>query len=130
MLKRININTTKTKEVIDLTQKLNELLEDLNKDEGVLTVFVTHTTAGLTTGEMGEGTDEDLLEVMEELIPKISFRHAHDPLHAWTHMASSIIGACLSIPFENKRLILGTWQSVLLVEFDGPRERTVTVYSS
>ena len=90
-------------------------------------LFVTHTTAALTTGEIGEGTEQDLLEVVQQVIPSIRFRHAHDPSHAWSHMAASILGPSLVIPVSDGQLTLGTWQSVLLVELDGPRERNVYV---
>jgi secondary thiamine-phosphate synthase enzyme len=81
----------------------------------------------LTTGEVGEGTEQDFLQVVEEMIPRIHFRHAHDPLHAWSRTASSILGPSLTIPVSAGKLVLGTWQSVMLVELDGPRERTVNV---
>lgn len=125
MTKRILVSTTKKKQIVDLTHKVNVLLAEQEKKSGVCNLLITHTTAALTTGEIGEGTDDDLLEVVEKLIPDINFRHAHDPSHAWTHMVASIIGPSIVLPFEEKKLILGTWQSVLLVELDGPRERTV-----
>jgi secondary thiamine-phosphate synthase enzyme len=95
--------------------------------DGLCLLFVAHTTAALTTGEIGEGTEQDLLDVVEQMIPSIRFRHAHDPSHAWSHMASSILGPSLSVPVTDGQLALGTWQSVLLVELDGPRERTIYV---
>jgi secondary thiamine-phosphate synthase enzyme len=95
--------------------------------DGLCSLFVAHTTAALTTGEIGEGTEEDLLDVVQEMIPSIPFRHAHDPSHAWSHMAASILGPSLSVPVTGGQLALGTWQSVLFVELDGPRERTVYV---
>jgi len=76
-------------------------------------------------GEVGEGTEEDLLDVLEKIIPKIRFRHAHDPSHAPAHMIASILGPSLAFPIARGKLALGTWQSVLLIELDGPRERTV-----
>jgi secondary thiamine-phosphate synthase enzyme len=81
----------------------------------------------LTTGEIGEGTEEDFLQVVAQMIPRIAFRHAHNPPHAWSHMASSILGPSLAIPVSAGRLVLGTWQSVMLVELDGPRQRDVHV---
>jgi secondary thiamine-phosphate synthase enzyme len=95
--------------------------------EGLCVLFVAHTTAALTTGEIGEGTEDDLLEVVEQVIPRIRFRHAHDPGHAWSHMASSLLGPSLALPVSAGRLILGTWQSVLLIELDGPRRRNLHV---
>jgi secondary thiamine-phosphate synthase enzyme len=61
------------------------------------------------------------------MIPSIRFRHAHDPSHAWSHMAASLLGPSLMIPITAGKLTLGTWQSVMLVELDGPRERAVHV---
>ncbi len=74
---------------------------------------------------MGEGTEEDLVEVLWEMIPKIRFRHAHNPAHAPAHMIASILGPSLALPVSGGRLVLGTWQSVLLIELDGPRERSI-----
>ena len=65
------------------------------------------------------------MEVMEKVIPPIRFRHGHDPSHAWSHMASSLLGPSLTIPIARGQLVLGTWQSVLLIELDGPRHRDV-----
>lgn len=127
MTETVTIATKARKQVLDLTDRVNGLLTQANMTEGICTLFVPHTTAALTTGEVGEGTEEDLLEVVERIIPQIRFRHAHDPSHAWSHMASSIIGPSLALPVADGALALGTWQSVLLVELDGPRERRVQV---
>ena len=127
MAEVIRISTGSLKEVVDLTDRLQSLIRKAKMQEGLCSLFVTHTTAALTTGEIGEGTEKDLLEVVEKLVPPIRFRHAHDPSHAWSHMASSILGPSLSIPVSYGKLVLGTWQSVMLVELDGPRERTIHV---
>ena len=123
----LRINTGSLKEVVDLTDQLQSLIRKAKIQDGVCFIFVTHTTAALTTGEIGEGTEKDLLEVVEQMVPSIRFRHAHDPSHAWSHMASSILGPSLTIPVSAGKLVLGTWQSVMLVELDGPRERTIHV---
>lgn len=123
----LRISTAATKEVVDLTDRLAAMIRKAKLQEGLCTVFVTHTTAAVTTGEIGEGTEQDLLQVVEKMIPRIQFQHAHDPAHAWSHMASSIIGPSLTVPVTGGKLVLGTWQSVMLVELDGPRERTVHV---
>lgn len=120
------VKTVSKKEIIDLTDQINQLIAENSFKDGLCHLFLTHTTAALTAGEVGEGTAEDLLEVAEKMIPKIDFRHAHDPSHAWSHMASSLIGPSLTVPVENGKLVLGTWQSVLLVELDGPKERQIT----
>lgn len=123
----LRINTTAAKEIIDLTDRLEPVIRKAKLQEGLCVLFVTHTTAALTTGEIGEGTDDDLLKVVEEMVPRIRFQHAHNPAHAWSHMASSILGPSLTVPVSAGKLVLGTWQSVMLVELDGPRERIVYV---
>ena len=123
----IKVSTKHDKLVLDITERVERFVSQSGISAGLCNVFVTHTTAGLTTGESTEGTDEDLMEVLERIIPKIRFRHAHDPSHAPDHMISSIVGATLTIPIRDGKLELGTWQSVLLVEANGPRERTVVV---
>jgi secondary thiamine-phosphate synthase enzyme len=123
----LRINTTTAKEVVDLTDRLEAMIRQAKLQEGLCTLFVAHTTAALTTGEIGEGTEQDFLQVVEKMIPRVQFQHAHNPSHAWSHMASSILGPSLTVPVAGGKLVLGTWQSVMLVELDGPRERMVHV---
>jgi secondary thiamine-phosphate synthase enzyme len=123
----LHISTTDRKQVVDLTDRIEKVIRKAKMQQGLCSLFITHTTAALTTGEVGEGTEDDFLQVMEQMIPRIHFRHAHDPSHAWSHMASSIVGPSLTIPVSAGTLVLGTWQSVMLVELDGPRERSVHI---
>ena len=127
MSHRLLINTTELKQIVDLTDQVQAVIRRSKMTSGLCSVFVTHTTAAVTTGEIGEGTEQDFLQIIEEIIPRIRFRHAHDPSHAWSHMASSLLGPSLTIPVSDGQLLLGTWQSVMLVELDGPRERQVYV---
>ena len=123
----IKVSTLGDKQVLDITDRVQRFVSDAGADSGLCHVFVTHTTAALTTGESIEGTDEDLMEVLERIIPKIEFRHEHDPSHAPDHMIASIVGPSVTIPIRGGKLQLGTWQSVLLVECNGPRDRKVVV---
>jgi secondary thiamine-phosphate synthase enzyme len=127
MTEVLHISTTDRKQVVDLTDRIEKVIRKAKMPEGLCSLFITHTTAALTTGEIGEGTEDDFLQVVEQMIPRIHFRHAHDPSHAWSHMASSILGPSLTIPVSAGTLVLGTWQSVMLVELDGPRERSVHI---
>lgn len=123
----LRINTTADRAVIDVTGQVNQYIKSKKVKNGLCTAYVTHTTCALTTGEIGEGTDEDFLEVIKKLIPQISFRHSHNPSHAWTHMAASLIGPSLTLAVKEERLVLGTWQSLLLIELDGPRQRKINL---
>jgi secondary thiamine-phosphate synthase enzyme len=127
MTEVLHISTTDRKQVVDLTDRIEKVIRMAKMQEGLCSLFITHTTAALTTGEIGEGTEHDFLQVVEQLIPRIHFQHVHDPLHAWSHMASSILGPSLTVPVSAGTLVLGTWQSVMLVELDGPRERSVHI---
>ena len=121
----LKVKTKETRQVMDLTDQVNREIAKNQVEEGVCLLFIQHTTAALTVGEVGEGTEEDLMDVLEKMIPKMRFRHAHDPAHAPAHMIASILGPSLTLPVAYGKLVLGTWQSVLLIELDGPRERTV-----
>ena len=127
MAEVLRINTSELKQIVDLTDSVQTVVRKTKVRDGLCHLFITHTTAGVTTGEIGEGTEQDFLQVVEQMIPRIQFRHAHDPSHAWSHMAASIVGPSLTIPVSAGALVLGTWQSVMLVELDGPRERQVHV---
>ena len=123
----ITISTRRAKQVLDITDRVESCLPKLGVQEGLCNILVLHTTAALTMGEAIEGTDEDLMETLERIIPHIKFRHAHDPSHTPDHMISSIVGSNLTLPLRGGRLELGTWQRVLLVECNGPRERGIAV---
>lgn len=124
---RIIIKTQKKKEVIDITNKVNEEIEKLEIKEGVCNLFVTHTTCALTTADLDPGTDQDYLDAFEKLIPKLEYRHPHDPQHTPDHILSSLIGTSITLPVGNGKLILGTWQRIVLIEFAGPQERQIVL---
>ena len=123
---KITIRTDQSKQVIDITDDVQRLVE---KSTGVCVVFVAHTTCAVTTADLDPGTDLDLLDAVWEMIPKLNYRHPHDPTHVPAHLASSIIGPSVTVPVEDGKLILGTWQRIILVELDGPRERQLVVTS-
>ncbi len=126
-MNRLKIQTESKKQVIDITDKINQEIEKLEIKEGLINLFLTHTTAALTTADLDPGTDLDYLEFLEKIIPNMQFRHPHDPQHTPDHILSSLIGTSISIPIEDGKLVLGTWQKVILIEFNGPREREIVL---
>ncbi|HKS72456.1 MAG TPA: secondary thiamine-phosphate synthase enzyme YjbQ [Terriglobales bacterium] len=125
---RVTIKTKKKREVIDITDHLEKLLAKLDDaTNGVCHVLVLHTTAALTTADLDPGTDLDMLDAFEAMIPKLHYRHPHHPAHVPDHILSALVGTSVALPFEKQRLLLGTWQRVVLIEFDGPRERELAV---
>ena len=125
---RVTIKTQKKREVIDITDRLAKLLVKLDHaTTGVCHVLVLHTTAALTTADLDPGTDLDMLDAFEAMIPKLRYRHPHNPAHVPDHILSALLGTSVALPFQNKQLLLGTWQRVVLIELDGPREREIAV---
>jgi secondary thiamine-phosphate synthase enzyme len=118
-------------DVHDLTGDLNRLLTASKLIDGLLTVFVPGSTAGITTIEFEPGVVEDLRQALERLVPQsISYRHdaRWGDGNGFAHVRASLMGPSLTIPFHEKKLLLGTWQQVVLVDFDNrPRDREIAV---
>ncbi len=123
----LTIKTRKKREIIDITEDINSLLNNQEKESGLVYLFALHTTCALTTADLDPETDLDYLDAFKEIVPKLKYRHPHNPEHFPDHFLSSLVGTSLLLPFENKSLVLGTWQRVILIEFDGPRERKIVV---
>lgn len=121
------IRTQSQKQIVDITERVQDLLAGENITNGLCTIFVKHTTACVTTADLDPGTDLDMLDAFEAIIPDLQYRHPHNPAHVGDHIIATIIGPSVTIPFANKRLDLGTWQRLVLVELDGPRERELIV---
>lgn len=121
---KIKIKTKKNKEILDITEEIEKYLV---KIDGICHLFVLHTTCALTTADLDPGTDLDTLDFFEAIIPKLKFRHPHDPNHAPDHILSSLVGSSLSLPIKDGKIVLGIWQRVVLVEFSGPREREILI---
>ncbi len=126
-MEKIIINTKDKKEIVDISEEIENILANKENKNGLVNVFIAHTTAALTCADLDPGTDKDMLDAFSEIIPKLSYRHPHDPSHVGDHIMSSIIGSSVTIPYKNAKLILGTWQRVILVEFDGPKSRNIII---
>ena len=124
-MQRITIETRKKREVVDITERVEKTLVGVSN--GICNLLAQHTTAALTTADLDPGTDLDMLDAFEALVPKLRYRHPHDPQHVPDHILSALIGTSVALPFENGKLILGTWQRVVLIELDGPRERGIAI---
>lgn len=127
-MQRLTIKTHRKREIIDITDRVESLLREQNAiGPAVCHLVVLHTTAALTTADLDPGTDLDMLDAFEQLIPKLKYRHPHDPSHVPDHILSALVGTSVSLLAEDKSLILGTWQRVVLVELDGPRTREIAL---
>jgi len=127
-MQRISIKTRNKREVLDIKDRVEALLEKTHaKETGICNLFILHTTAALTTADLDPGTDLDMLDAFEAMIPKLRYRHPHNPAHVPDHILSSLIGTSVALPFERGKILLGTWQRIVLIELDGPRERELVV---
>ncbi len=125
---RLTVKTHKKREVLDLTQKLEAVLWKNYADKtGICQLNLLHTTAALTTADLDPGTDLDMLDAFDIMIPKLDYRHEHNPEHVPDHILSAMIGTSVNLAVESGLLLLGTWQRVILLEFDGPRERELVM---
>jgi secondary thiamine-phosphate synthase enzyme len=125
---RVKVRTSKKREIMDLTDRLQQIVDESYQGAcGFFQLSVLHTTAALTTADLDPGTDLDMLDAFEHLIPRLKYRHPHDPTHVPDHILSALIGTSVAVPVDKGHLVLGTWQRVILVELDGPREREVIV---
>lgn len=122
-MQTLTIVTKAKRQVLDITDNVAQVLPA--SGEGVVVVCVQHTTAAITTADLDPGTDMDLLDALDGLLLNRQWRHPHNPAHAPDHLLSSIVGPSVSVPFADGQLRLGTWQRIILIEFDGPRERSV-----
>jgi len=126
-MEKIIVKTTQAKEIVDITEVVNGTLKQRGVKEGLAHLFLTHTTGALMTADLDPGTDLDMLDAFEALIPRLGYRHPHNPAHVPDHILSSLIGVSLTIPVRGGQLRLGAWQRVVLVELNGPREREIVI---
>ena len=119
------VSTDDRLEVRDVTGEVERALPD--DTSGTCTVFVEHTTAGVVINEAEPRLVGDIESFLADLVPDEGWRHDELDGNADSHLRALVLGASETIPVEDGKLALGRWQSVLLVECDGPRERTVRV---
>ena len=121
---RINITSRKREEFVEITNKVKEVISENNWKDGILLVYTTHTTAGITINENADPDVKlDMIRAFNELIPKIDFRHAEGNSDA--HIKSTLTGSSVSISITDGRAELGIWQGIYFCEFDGPRNRQI-----
>lgn len=116
-------------DVVDLTRDAARKIEECGVSAGQATFFVTGSTAGITTVEYEPGLVQDLHEFFERLIPQKARYHHEDTWHdgnGFSHIRASLLKPSLTVPLAGGKLLLGTWQQVILVDFDNrPRQRNI-----
>ena len=126
MVHNLTLNTHTRMCFVDITQKIQTIIDDHHIINGIAFIFVPHTTAGVTINENGDpDVRTDLTAALSRAVPNQGFRHCEGNSDA--HTKALLTGSSESLIIENGRLLLGTWQSVYFAEFDGPRTRKVYI---
>ncbi len=129
-IKEFSVRTRLRAEFVNITQQVQAAAEEMGVDEGLLTIFVPHTTAGVTINENADpDVTSDILGALDRLVPwNGPYRHSEGNTAA--HLKASLMGFSAQAPVQKGQLLLGIWQGVYFCEFDGPRNRTVRVVAA
>jgi secondary thiamine-phosphate synthase enzyme len=123
-IQEFRIRSGRKCQVIDITSQVVAAVKTAGVSEGVCSVYVSHTTAAITINESADPhIGEDLLAALNGLIPEGIWQHDGIDGNGAAHIKASLLGPSATIPVRFGKLLLGTWQAVMLVEFDGPRSR-------
>jgi secondary thiamine-phosphate synthase enzyme len=124
----LSIRTTAKREMIDLTARVAEIVARTGLAEGLCNVYTSHATAAIVVNENDDpNVCVDVLDALDRLVPAGVWRHDRVDGNAASHIQAAILGPGETIPVHAGKLVLGTWQAVMLVELDGPRQRRVVV---
>ena len=127
-LQKFTVRTSTRNEMVDVTDRLERLLRTTNLLEGMLTVYVPHTTAAVTINENADpDVKSDLLAKLSALVPKEERYYRHAEGNSDSHLKAAMLGHSVMVLVEAGRLVLGRWQGVYFCEFDGPRQRELIV---
>jgi len=124
----IELQTSQETELVDITQRVKEIVKGAKARDGICVIHTPHTTTGIIVNENEARLREDILSTLDKVIPKgAGYQHDQIDHNAHSHLRAILLGHSVTVPIENDSLALGTWQSIFLVELDGPRKRTVHV---
>ena len=131
MQKIIKISTKGDTDIINITEKVQEVLKESEIKSGIVNVFVVGSTAGTSVIEYEPGVIKDLQEAFEKIAPRNKDYAHHEKWHddnGNSHVRASLLKPDINIPFNNNKLLLGTWQQIILIDFDtSPRNREIVI---
>ncbi len=127
----ISFNTSSETDIIDITSEVEDMVQSSGIENGNLLLFIAGSTASLTTIEYESGVINDLTRAIEKIAPQ-GIQYEHDRRwgdgNGYSHVRAALLGASLNIPVRESKLLLGTWQQIVLLDFDNrPRKRDVQV---
>jgi secondary thiamine-phosphate synthase enzyme len=127
--KTIQISTEGNSDIIDITPRVSNIIKESAVNSGIVTIFISGSTAGISTIEYEEGVIDDFKTMLERTVPR-NFTYRHDSKwgdgNGFSHVRASLLGPSLVVPFSNKKMLLGTWQQIVVIDFDNrPRSRDI-----
>jgi len=130
MIQKIKVQSRNRDDWVDITSQVEKAVRECGLPEGVATVFVPHTTAGITIQENADPPLRgDITRALDRVFPwSGGWNHCED--NAASHMKTTVVGSSVQVIFSGGKLFLGTWQNIFLCEFDGPRTRNVIIKTS
>jgi len=122
----LKVRSHQREELVEFTSEVQRQLSESGAKEGVVVLYVQHTTAGLTVNENADpDVPRDMLHLLRTLIPQHGMGFHHGEENSDAHIKASLVGSSVTVPFNDGKLLLGRWQGIFLCEFDGGRERKV-----
>ncbi len=126
MARVIKVRSREREELVEFTDEVRRALRETGAREGVVVLFVRHTTAGLTVNENADpDVPRDMLHALRTLVPQHGMGFHHGEENSDAHIKATLAGSSVTIPFADGELLLGRWQGIFLCEFDGGRERQI-----
>lgn len=126
MQSELHVRSRRKYEMIDITERVRAFVGDADIEEGICSVYVAHATAAVVINENADpNVGVDILDALDRLVPEGGWRHDRIDDNAAAHIKAAILGPGETIPVRDGRLLLGTWQAIMVVELDGPKDRRV-----
>ena len=126
-MRELKVRSSKKNEMIDITRDIQEIVNEENLENGIVIVYVPHTTAGITINEGADpSVQRDIIKTLKKMIPESGDYH-HSEGNSDAHIKASLIGSSVNVIVNQNRLVLGTWQHIFFYEGDGPRNRKVII---
>lgn len=127
-MESINVKSSKRNELIDINHEVEDIVSKSGIKEGICNIYAPHATCGIIINENYDpNICLDIVDLLKEYIPQGKWRHDRIDNNADAHIKAAIVGPSETIPISEGRLVTGRWQSIMLADFDGPRERKIVV---
>ncbi len=127
MMKELKVKTSSRVELVDITHMIEKVISEAKIESGLCTIYVPHTTAGVTINENADpSVRKDIIVELNKVIP-FDDNYSHLEGNASAHIKASIIGCSETLLVDQGNLVLGTWQGIYFCEFDGPRNRRIMI---